>query len=81
MPKFTVKTKFIFTGEFYIEAEDAKQAREYVERHCGMTTTRGIHSSLDEESVDWNFPVHPDKKIGKINKGLSRLNPFIGELP
>ena len=70
MPKYTVETKFIFSGEFIVEAESAKQAEEYVVEHCGLVIGGDIHSSLPEEDVNWDFIVHPDKEIGliKVNR-------------
>jgi hypothetical protein len=69
MPKFRVKTKFIFNGEFIVEAETPGEAKEYVAFHCGMVSGgSGIHSSLSGKDVDWNFPVHPEKKIGRVKK-------------
>lgn len=66
MPKYSVETKFIFSGEFIIEAESAKKAKEYVLKHCGLVIGGDIHSSLPEEDIDWDFKVHPEKEIGLI---------------
>lgn len=63
---YAVRVSFYFEGTFTITAENKEQAREYAEKHCGMTEGRGIHSSLPSESVDWDFPVHPVKKIASI---------------
>jgi hypothetical protein len=60
---FAVKTKFIFSGKFFITCENKKQAKEIVNEHCGMTTISGIHTTLPKEIVDWEFPCHPDKII------------------
>lgn len=64
--EFKVKVKFVFTGVISVNADDAAQATEYIEKHVGMTTDRGIHTSLtDKEIPDWDFPVHPDKTVYK----------------
>jgi len=64
MNKYKVKVKFIFEGTFDVNAKDGFQAREYVEKHCGLIIGRDIHTSLsDDEIPTWDFPVHPDKKI------------------
>jgi hypothetical protein len=63
-----VDTKFVFSGKFFIEAENREQAREYVDKHCGLVIGRDIHSTLSEEDVDWDFAVHPDKVIGQIRR-------------
>jgi hypothetical protein len=69
MPKsYTVKTRFTFTGTFFVKADTKAMAREYVEKHCGMVMGRGIHTSLPKEDADWNFPVHPDKGIVSVKR-------------
>lgn len=61
---FEIPVEFKFSGVFKIKARDAAQAREFAARHCAMTQGRGIHSSLPEEQVDWDFPWHPEKTVG-----------------
>ena len=68
MAKFRVRTEYIFSGFFDIEAENAAQAREYVEKHCGLVIGSDIHSSLPDDEVNWEFPVHPDTKIGETTR-------------
>jgi len=70
MPEYAVKTCFSFSGTFYIKARNEKEAKEYAEKHCGLVLNRGIHSTLPDDAVDWNFPMHPDKKINavRVNK-------------
>ena len=64
MEEFEIPTKFIFDGVFKVKAKSLSQAIEYVDKHCGMVIgVRGIHSSLPEEDVDWDFPCHPEKEI------------------
>jgi len=64
--QYTVKTQFVFKGLFIVNAHDKKQAREYVDKHCGLVLNRGIHSSLPDDIVDWDFPIHPEKRICRI---------------
>ena len=61
--EYKVKTKFVFEGEFYIKAENKEQAKEYVQKHCGLVLGGDIHTSLPDEICNWNFNVHPDKII------------------
>lgn len=63
--EYTVKTQFIFEGEFYIKAESQSQAEEYVIKHCGLVIGGDIHTSLPGDIVNWSFSVHPKKKIIK----------------
>jgi hypothetical protein len=68
MPEYKVKTKFVLEGEFNIKAENANQAREFVDQHCGLVIEGGIHSSLSADEVDWEFNVHPKKIIGRVRR-------------
>jgi hypothetical protein len=66
--RYAVTTRFIFTGTFYVEAETPGKARESVEKDCGLVINGGIHTSLPDDEADWDFPVHPEKIIGRIRK-------------
>jgi hypothetical protein len=63
MRKFAVKTRFSFTGTFFVEAGNAIEAQELVEQSCGLVLGGGPQSSLPVDEVDWDFPVHPEKKV------------------
>jgi hypothetical protein len=66
---FKVKTRFVFEGEFEVNSENKEQAREFVERHCGLVIGGGIHTSLSDEIIpSWNFSVHGNKKITSVKK-------------
>ena len=39
------------------------QAEEYAEKHCGLVLGGDIHSSLPDEMVNWDFPIHPEKIV------------------
>jgi len=64
--EYAVKTRFSFTGTFFITARNKEEAKELAEKHCGLTLGRGIHSTLPDEDVDWDFPIHPDMTVGRI---------------
>lgn len=69
MADFTVKTRFTFEGEFTIKnVSNAAMALDYVQKHCGLVLGGDVHSSLPEEEVDWNFPVHPNKTFGAVKR-------------
>lgn len=61
--EYSVKTKFVFKGTFTVKAHDKKQAREFVEKHCGLVLGGDIHTTLPDEIIDWNFSVHPQKIV------------------
>lgn len=64
---YTVKTKFVFTGEFKVYAASPSDARQSIEHHCGLVLGGDIHTTTPDV-LDWDFPVHPDKIVnnGKI---------------
>lgn len=60
---YTIKTKFVFEGEFYITAESKEQAKEYVMKHCGLVLGGDIHTTLPNDICDWYFNIHPEKIV------------------
>jgi hypothetical protein len=73
MREYEVKTRFSFAGTFYIKAKNKEEAKEFVEEHCGLVLNRGIHSTLPDETADWDFPVHPKKTVGRIRINKKEL--------
>jgi hypothetical protein len=65
---YAVKTRYSFTGIFYVKAENEAEAKESVKDDCGLVMGGNIHSCLPDEDVDWNFPTHPDTKILEIKR-------------
>jgi hypothetical protein len=70
MKTYNIPTRFVFNGVFKIRAKSKTKAEEFVRLHCGMVAGGngvhgGIHSSLPDEDVDWEFPIHPEKQIIK----------------
>jgi len=69
MATYKVPVSYTFKGHFVINAENKAQAEEWAEKHCGLVIGGNIHTSLsDDEVPDWDFPVHPEKKIGKARR-------------
>lgn len=66
MARFNVETRFVFSGVFKVEAENEKEAERLVTEQCGLVLGGNIHSSLPDDMVDWEFDMHPDKKIGSV---------------
>jgi hypothetical protein len=65
MKTFAVKTRFSFTGMFYIKADSGAEAKDRIMNDCGLVMGRGIHTGLSEELVNWDFPIHPEKRTGQ----------------
>ncbi len=79
MPKFIVPVKFTFSGTFTIIAETKQEAISNVTKHCGLVIGGDIHSSLPSENIDWDFNVHPTKRLGIAKKlpGKMKSKPFL----
>jgi hypothetical protein len=69
MNTYTVKTRFVFDGLFYVKAGNKTLARKLVAEQCGFASRGNIHSTADRDAVDWEFPCHPDKIVLGIRKG------------
>jgi hypothetical protein len=68
MKKYEVKVQFIFNGIFRVNAANREQARENIGQHCGLVMGGGIHTSLSDEDIDWDFNTHPEKQILRIKQ-------------
>lgn len=68
MAKYRVQTRFVFSGYFDVEADSLNEAESSVAEQCGLVLGGNIHTTLPDEDVDWNFPVHPDTEIKSIQK-------------
>ena len=63
MKKIEVKVRYIFEGTYTVAADDRNEARTMVTRDCGLVLGGNIHTTLDDDDVDWEFDVHPDMQI------------------
>lgn len=63
MKKIEVKVRYLFEGTYTVAADDRNEARTMVTRDCGLVLGGNIHTTLDDDDVDWNFDVHPDMQI------------------
>ena len=63
MKKIEVKVRYLFEGTYTVAADDRNEARTMVTRDCGLVLGGNIHTTLDDDEVDWDFDVHPDMQI------------------
>ena len=63
MKKIEVKVRYLFEGTYIVAADDRNEARTMVTRDCGLVLGGNIHTTLDDDEVDWKFDVHPDMQI------------------
>jgi hypothetical protein len=62
---YRVKTRFTFTGPFFVRAEGKAETKRLVKESCGLVLGGNPRSSLPSSDVDWDFPVHPEKETGR----------------
>jgi len=65
MKTYRIKANFTFSGEFYVKADDKDEAKQIVDAECGMTFGH-VTSIAEDERVDWDFNMIPEKKIKSI---------------
>lgn len=84
MTKYDVRVRYAFEGTYTVAAEDRDEARQMVSDDCGLVLGGNIHTTLDDEDVDWNFGVHPDTQILSVTqrngKGTSASIDFSGRI-
>jgi hypothetical protein len=74
MKQYSVKTKFTFVGTFIVNAKSKHEAKNNVERYCGLVIGGDIHTALSEEEIpDWKFDVHPDKVVLSVRRKHERI--------
>lgn len=74
MKQYEVKTRFVFEGIFRVNAENREEARKDIEENCGLVMGGSIHTTLNDEDIDWNFDTHPEKKIVTIKRVKTKNN-------
>ncbi|MFS2717026.1 hypothetical protein AAH068_19150 [Bacteroides uniformis] len=60
---FDIKVRYLFEGTYTVSANSLEEAREKIRRDCGLVMGGHIHTTLDEEEVEWEFPLHPETCI------------------
>lgn len=63
MKTFRVKVRYAFEGWYEIAAENREQAEKIADRDCGVVLGGSIHTSNPMHVDDWEFSLHPEKKI------------------
>lgn len=59
---YRVRTQYIFEGVFDVVAESKEDARQKVLQDCGLVMGRGVHSTLPDEEINWDFDTHPEER-------------------
>ena len=63
MSKYDVRVRYAFEGTYTVVAEDHDEARQMVSEDCGLVLGSNMHTTLNDEDVDWKFGIHPDTQI------------------
>lgn len=53
MARYYVKTKFVFSGVFEVEAFNREEAKELILKECGLIMGGDIHTTLPDGEVRW----------------------------
>jgi len=61
--EFEVVTEFVFKGKFKVKANSQAEANDKVRTDCAMVMGTGIHTTLNDRDVDWEFDTHPEKRV------------------
>lgn len=84
MKKYDVKVRYAFDGTYTVAAKDRNEAKRMVVENCGLVLGGNIHTTLDDEEVDWNFGMHPDMQVLSVaprnGKGVSASIDFSGRI-
>lgn len=52
MARYYVKTKFVFSGVFEVEAFNREEAKELILKECGLVMGGDIHTTLPDGAVE-----------------------------
>lgn len=67
MGTYKVKVEYTFQCEWEIKAENKNDVRKLVDEDCGCVGPN-YHSNLNDEDVNWEGDVHPNKSIISIKR-------------
>ena len=65
---YEVQTKFVFNGTLAIEADSPAQAKEFINKYCGLAMGRGINTSLPIEKLNWAFNTKAETVTGRVRR-------------
>ena len=57
------KIEYLFEGTYTVAADDRNEAHTMVTRDCGLVLGGDIHTTLDDDEVNWDSDVPPDIQI------------------
>ena len=60
---YRVRTQYTFEGVFEVLADSKEDAQQKVLQDCGLVMGRGVHSTLPDEEINWDFDTHPEERV------------------
>lgn len=75
MNKYDVKVRYAFEGTYTVAADDRDEAKRMVSEDCGLVLGGNIHTTLNDEEVDWNFGIHPDMQLLSVIRRNGKESP------
>lgn len=79
MTKYKVKVRYIFEGTYTVAAEGREEAEAMVTEDCGLVLGGNIHTTRDDDEVDWTFGCHPDLQILSIRQRGGKSSKLVFE--
>jgi len=72
MKRYKIAVRFLFDGFFIVNAENDLNARQKVCDSCGLVLGGEIHTTLPDEEINWEFPIHPIMSIRSARNKASQ---------
>jgi len=63
---YQVRVRYVFEGVYTIKSDTRENAIRLVEKDCGFVMGGSIHSTLNDDALDWNFSIHPEMIIRSV---------------
>lgn len=80
MNKYDVRVRYAFEGTYTVAADDRGEAKRMVTQDCGLAMGGNIHTTLDDDEVDWDFGIHPDMQILSMTRRNGKETPVSADI-
>jgi hypothetical protein len=70
--RYAVPATFSFTGTFYVEADNAQEARATAQSRFFLSIGRQISTDTDDREAAWEFPCHADLTTGRPRRSIAQ---------
>jgi len=66
--KYKVKVRYVFEGVYIIKSDSCENAINSIKKNCGLVMGGSIHTTLNDDTIDWDFLIHPELFICSISE-------------